>query len=368
MIATSPEPRANPDLFGQDAALALLARTMASGRLPHGWLLTGRRGIGKATLAFRFARALLAGRAASPADLSLDRDHPVFRQVAQNAHPDLHVLELERAPKSGKARAEITVDQVRAATGALRATAAMGGHRLILVDGAEQLNRNAANALLKSLEEPPPGAVLILLSHQPGRVAATLRSRCAKLALARLPDTVVLEGLRRWAPALAAEQRRAVALLARGSLGHALELADAGWLDGYRRLASGLAAEPVDRLELQTLAGDLARRAESGGAAAALAMVQALMARVVEAGLGRLGPPLFGDEPEHLTALASRRGVERWAAMWQPVARLATAIDRSHLQGGHVFLDVLTSLAFQAKHGDGSSSSDAFLGAPHVRG
>ena len=182
-----PAPRDNPELYGQDAALAVLGRALASGRLAHGWLLTGPPGIGKATLAFRFARALLAGPDAIDARLSLRPDHPVFRQVARASIPISTVLEAERDPRTGRLRSEITVDAVRAATASLQMTAAAGGYRVAMVDGAESMNRNAANALLKTLEEPPARSVLILVSHRPGSLAATIRSRCAKLRLSPLP-------------------------------------------------------------------------------------------------------------------------------------------------------------------------------------
>jgi DNA polymerase-3 subunit delta' len=345
MSAGPPEPRAQTGLVGQDAARDVLARALGSGRLAHGWLLTGPEGIGKATLAYRFARALLAGPAADGATLAVAPEHPVFRQVAQRAHPDLTVIEPERDPRTGRLKAEIPVGAVRTASSALHATAAMGGWRVVLVDGAERLNRNAANALLKSLEEPPAAAVIILVSSRPAQVAATLRSRCARLALARLPDALVIEGLARGAPALAAEQRRAIAVLARGSLGRALELAGEDWLPLYQRLAQALGGEPHDRLALHELAGALARHAEERGFAGPLAMVQELLGRTVAAACGRLGPPLFATEAGALERLAARRPLDRWAALWDKVRRLAAAVDRLNLDRTQTLLHILALLA-----------------------
>jgi len=345
MPAEPPEPRAQAELVGQDAARDVLARALASGRLAHGWLLHGPEGIGKATLAYRFARALLAGPGACDAGLALAPEHPVFRQVAQGAHPDLTVIEPERDPKTGRLKAEIPVAAVRAASAALHATAAMGGWRVVLVDGAERLNRNAANALLKSLEEPPAAAVIILISARPARVAATLRSRCAKLALARLPDALVIERLARCAPELADEQRRAIAMLARGSLGRALELAGEDWLPLYRRLAQSLGDEAGALPALHDLAGALARHAEQRGMAGPLALIQELLGRIVAAGCGRLGAPLFATEAAALERLAARRPLDRWAALWDKVRRLAAAIDRLNLDRTQTLLHILTLLA-----------------------
>jgi DNA polymerase-3 subunit delta' len=362
-----PEPRANPDLLGQEAALDVLGRALRSGRLPHGWLFSGPEGIGKATLAYRFARALLAGPAAVQASLGLAPEHPVFRQVAQGAHPDLTVLEPERDPKTGRVKSEIPVGAVRAATAALQATAAMGGYRLVVIDGAERLNRNAANALLKSLEEPPPAAVLILISHRPAQVAATLRSRCAKLTLARLPDPLVADSLARWAPELDREQRRAIALLARGSLGQALALAGEDWLSLYQRLAECLNGAAADRLALHDLSLALARHAEQRGFGGPLGMIQELLGRVVATGVGRRGPPLFAGEAEALQQLVRRRPLDRWAALWEKVGRLAAAVDGLNLDRAQALLHILTLLAPDSGQ-DEVAAADLPLGAYDVLG
>ena len=284
----------------------------------------------------------------------------MFRQVARGSHPDLKVLEAPRDPKTGKIKAEIPVDAVRAVTASLNTTAAQGGHRVVVIDGAESLNRNAANALLKSLEEPPPGAILLLVSHQPGRVAPTLRSRCAKLALARLPDAEVRAALARHAPDLPAGQRDALAQLARGSIGRALELAGDDWIPLYRRLATCLASEPPDRLGLHTLAGELARYADGRSFAAPLWLIQELLGRVTGAAVGRPAVPLFENEPEVLARLAAGRPLDRWGAMWEKVARLATAVDGLNLDRRQALLHMLTllALASEADPGEGSGLGD----------
>ena len=177
----------------------------------------------------------------------------------------------------------------------------MGGYRLVVIDGAERLNRNAANALLKSLEEPPPGAVLILISPRPAQVAAT----CDRAAQAVARPPARSPGPRRsgaLGPQLEPEQRGALALLARGSLGRALELAEEDWLPLYRRLAEDLAGEVTDRLALHELALALARLAEQRGFVAPLGMVQELLGRVIAAGSDRLGPALFAGESAVLAA------------------------------------------------------------------
>jgi len=351
------EPRANPDLHGQDAAVAVLQNALGSGRLPHGWLLTGPPGIGKATLAYRFARALLADREAIDPGLALDPEHPVFRQVAQGSHPDLKVIEALRDPKTGKVKSEITVDLVRAATASLQSTAALGGYRIVVIDGAETLNRNAANALLKSLEEPPPGAILLLVSHHPARVAATLRSRCAKLALARLPDAEVGSALARHLPDLPEAQCRALAQLARGSIGRALELAGDDWIAFYQRLATCLASLPLDRMALNPLAAELARYADARSFAAPLWLIQELLSRMTGAAVGRRMPPLFEGEPVLLEQLAAGRPLDRWGSLWEKVARLAGAVDSLNLDRRQALLHILTLLALASDRDEALAGS-----------
>ena len=134
--------------------------------MPHAWLLRGPRGVGKATLAYRFARRLLAGD--DHARAATDPTHPVFRMVANKAHPDLRVLERVVNPKTGKLSKDILVDQVRYADEAMYATAARAGRKVLLVDPADELNTSGANALLKLLEEPPASVVILLVCQRPG--------------------------------------------------------------------------------------------------------------------------------------------------------------------------------------------------------
>jgi DNA polymerase III subunit delta' len=366
MSAKVPAPRDNPELYGHDAAIAALERALAAGRLAHGWLLTGPPGIGKATLAFRFARALLAGPDVIGVRMAMAPAHPVFRQVAQGAHPDLTVIEAERDPRSGRIRSEITVDTVRAATASLQMTASAGGYRVAVIDGAETLNRSAANALLKTLEEPPVRAVLLLVSHRPGALPATIRSRCAKLRLRPLADTEVERALARLLPDRSIEERAALALLGRGSIGRALAIAESDQLAAYRRLALGLAAAATDHGALEELTGELARLAERGGTAGTLALIQELLGRVIASALDRLGPALFAEEAQTLRTLASSRPLDRWAGLWEKVARLAAAVDGLNLERSHAFMQMLTLLA-PGPDRTGGPPGGAF-GANHVRG
>lgn len=350
-IDVSPlDPAANPDLLGHDEAIRTLERALASGRLHHGWLFHGRRGIGKATLAYRFARALLAGSEAARPGLDIDPDHPVVNQVAGGHHPDLSVIEAERDPKTGKVKPQISVDRVRAATSRLHSTSAISERRVLIVDGAEQLNRNAANALLKPLEEPPAGAVLILISHRPGQVAATLRSRTAKLPMQGLDETVLGDLLAKFAPDLDAAARAPIIAMAKGSIGRALDLAGGDWLQTYENVVRAIAADPVDPLALDNLASALAKWSAKDGFPAVIDLIQTVFGRIVAIASDRASAPLFSDELSIVKRLAARQqGLDRWGGLWEKIGRLSAAVDGVNLDHAQALAQILSAMASPPK-------------------
>jgi DNA polymerase-3 subunit delta' len=217
------EPRENTLFLGHEEAVNALYAAARSGRLHHGWLLSGPAGIGKATLAYRFARWLLGGGSAP--DLSVAEDLPAARRVAAGTHADLLTIERRFDEKRKRMQSEIVVETVQQLGRFLRLTPSEGGWRVVIVDGAEAMNRNAANALLKLLEEPPERAVVLLVSHAPGRLLPTIRSRCRSLRLSALSEAVVLNLLTRYAPGLGEAERKRLAGLSEGSIGTALTLA-----------------------------------------------------------------------------------------------------------------------------------------------
>jgi DNA polymerase-3 subunit delta' len=218
-----PLPRENPYLIGHDAAEQAFLGAMRGGRLHHAWLISGAEGVGKATLAFRFARLLLAGGGGG---LDLPETHPVFRRVAAGTHADLLTIEREWDDKKKRMKKQIAAETARGIPPFLHLTPAEGGWRVVIVDGAEDLNTQSANALLKVLEEPPPRAVLLLVCNAPGRMLPTIRSRCRHLALAPLGAADMARALALYLPGLAAAERARLAELAEGSVGRALALAE----------------------------------------------------------------------------------------------------------------------------------------------
>ncbi|MFG1183037.1 DNA polymerase III subunit delta' [Xanthobacter aminoxidans] len=196
VLPGAPHPREQDRLFGHAAVEADLLGDFRAGRLPHALLIGGPEGIGKATLAYRLARVVLAGGPEAGAhDLSLSPSHPVFRQVASMSHPDMLVL--RRAPEAGEEKIPtiIPAEMVRRVRSFFGATAAAGGWRVCIVDAVDELNAFGANALLKTLEEPPPRALFLLITHAPGKVLATIRSRSRLLRLRALGEGDVLAAL-----------------------------------------------------------------------------------------------------------------------------------------------------------------------------
>ena len=335
-------PRENPSLVGHDHALNVFARALEGGRLPHAWLLGGAPGIGKATLAYHLGRRMLAAGAtiADPGN----RDTPLFRRVAHGSEPDLMVLEPTAHPKSGKLRHEITVDQVRAVTAALHETALGQGGRAIVVDTADVLNGEAANALLKLLEEPPAGVVLFLVCHAPGRIPRTLLSRCIKLQLTPLDDRAMRSAL--LAAGLANDLDPALLTLAKGSPGRYARLAAAGFLEHYDALLTGLTTAARPRAGLMEAAERLAAFGNGSGTDLAADLVGAVVQRGAEwSAKGDLSKPFAADEASRLSLLVGRQPLDRWLAMWDKLRRLPFDLDQLNVDPRQAYYVVLAALA-----------------------
>lgn len=226
-LAGSPHPRAQTKFFGHAAAEAEVLSAWNRGRLPHALLLGGPDGIGKATLAYRIARFLLSAPKQGVKTLEIPADHRASRQVAALSHPDLVVLRRIASEEGKRPPSEIPVDEVRRAIAFFGSTAAMGGWRVAIVDSVDELNANGTNALLKVLEEPPPRSLFLLISHTPGRLIATIRSRCQKLSLRPLAEADIVQAVESIAdeiPDLPRGQIKQAAAAAGGSVRRALAL------------------------------------------------------------------------------------------------------------------------------------------------
>jgi DNA polymerase-3 subunit delta' len=250
-----PLPNETLNWVGHRAAETELLRAYQSGRIPHAWLIGGPQGVGKATLAYRMARFVLAhddalaAEVQNAATLDVAPDHPAARQVTIGSHGSLLVLKRTLNDK-GVLRSVITIDEVRETVSFFGSTAAAGGWRICIVDSMDELNPNGANALLKMLEEPPPRSLFLLVSHNPARLLPTIHSRCRKLLLRPLGEPEVTQALAMATGRAADDPELAgAAALADGSVGRALSLMDAKALRLSHLVASML--DPLPRVDPQ---------------------------------------------------------------------------------------------------------------------
>ena len=330
-----PHPRETTDLFGHREAETALLNAYRSGRIPHAWLIGGAQGIGKATLAYRMARFVLAhgnplASAVQRADsLSVDPNDPVARRIAAEAHGGLLVLQ-RTANDKGVMRTVITVDETRETISFFGSTAAADGWRVCIVDTVDELNPNAANALLKTLEEPPRQSLFLLVSHAPGRVLPTILSRCRRLPLRPLAKTAVIAAASR-AAGLASDDRTLLdaAEAAEGSVARALTLLGGDAVKLHHKTAALLATLPrVDPRELHAL-GD----ALGGSDKVALATFIDSIERWVGARMHA------GDPNADLPRLA------RLAEVWEKIGRAARDTAEYNLERKPLVFSVFGMLA-----------------------
>ena len=320
MTDTSPHPREVFDYVGGHVAETEFLGALARGRLHHAWLLTGPEGGGKATFAYRAARRLLGAKASRGADsLDAEPDDPVSRQIVSRSNPDLLVL--QRDPEDGKTRKVIPVDDARALPEFFSKSPARAAYRVAIIDAADDLNASAANAVLKTLEEPPTRGVLLLVTHSPGALLATLRSRCRRLRI----DPPEPDQARAWVVDKAgvsdADADRLLAM-ARGAPGRAWRLASEG------------------ALALDALASAVVATLPALDDAAMLALADSFRGA---AGQARFG--LFFERlADHTHALAMERGSAPLARAWSDLVDLPRHAEAVNLDRADVLFTALSRL------------------------
>lgn len=268
-----------PDLsvVGHEAAQAALTEAWRSGRMPHAWLLTGPEGIGKATLALSFARQVLLGGKGQAFDAPPDRASA--RMFAAGAHPDFRLIQ-RLASEQGGLRKEIVVAQIRALDSFFGMRVDGDGWRVVVIDAIDDLNRAAANALLKTLEEPPARTLFLAISHAPGRLLSTIRSRCRRLPMLPLDDAAVARVLGAAMTDGDADEIAALVALAEGRPGQALRYA--GLRVAELEASVARLATPAGLAEVQALATALSGAAAQPRFEAFLSLVCRHLARSAE--------------------------------------------------------------------------------------
>jgi DNA polymerase III subunit delta' len=347
-IEGAPHPRDTRRLFGQAAAEAAFLAAHEAGRLHHAWLLTGPQGIGKATLAWRIAAFLLAepqpgGLFAAPlATLDVAGDDPVRHRLRALSEPRLALLRRGPNDKGTALSQVIAVDEVREMKKRFLMTAVDGGRRVAIVDAADEMNPQAANALLKLLEEPPDRVVFLLVAHRPARLLPTIRSRCRTLALAPLGPADLSAALAQ--AGIAVEDATAMAELAQGSAGTAVRLALDGGMKLYADLVALAAGLPrIDRGRAIALADSLSGKAAEGRFELLTSLLDRLLARLARRGTtGIAPPPAAAGEAAVLARLAPGPAAGRaWADLAQSLTERGRRGRALNLDASALALDML---------------------------
>ncbi len=314
-VTGAPHPRETLSLIGQGSAEATFLEAFNSGRLHHAWMLMGPRGVGKATLAWRMAKFLLAtpdpagaddmfGGPPPPESLDVNPEHPVSHRIATGADSGLVTITRTVNEKTGRLRDQIVVDDIRNLAGFFQMSAIDGGRRVVIVDAADDMNVQAANALLKMLEEPPERATLILITHQPSRLLPTIRSRCRTLRLntldgAQMQDAMMQAGVDPGKDAVA------LAELSGGSVGEALRLSLLNGLAMYTEIIGLLGSLPqLDRVRTLRLAEAAAQRGADEKLDLLFTLLEIALARLART--GATGQPPASEAAPHEAAILSR--------------------------------------------------------------
>lgn len=328
-------PRFNPDLLGHEKIEEAVLADYRAKRLPHAMILAGPPGIGKATFAYRLARFLfsngdgqseagLFGDEAPATSLYVSAQSPVFRRVASGGHADLLTVEREFDEKKGRFKTGIAVETVRKITPFLRKTASEGGWRVVIVDGAEDLNTDGQNALLKILEEPPPQALLILVTSQPGKFLPTIRSRCRFVQFDALPENILLHLIGKYMPTLDPLDKQSYARIADGSIGNAMALQQEGGLDQFRRVLSMISSLPlIDMIAAHDFAEQLARPGMEQSYETSMKLLNWYLSRLVcSAARGEDLPAIFDGEDQTRRALYAAFPSEKLLTLADEVSQL----------------------------------------------
>jgi DNA polymerase-3 subunit delta' len=352
----------NTRLYGHKEAQQLLLQYMSSGTMPHGLLISGPKGIGKATLAYHLARYILSsplegedqggGQADMPHPLTPslmgrgnDSEHPVFRRVAAASHSDFLVVEPLFDAKKDEFANEISVEQARKIAEFLSLTPGESEWRVVIVDAIDQLNANAANSILKILEEPPPQALLILISHNPGLLLPTIRSRCQQIKLKPLSEKEFAQAAMHVAPHVPDERLGALSQLAGNSPGLLQELETQGALMLYGQILDILGNLP--ELSSQKIHG-FADQLHQGQTHANWKLFSLLMLRLFErvakTAAGMALPAIHEDEAPVLKTMAAMFPASVWAAKWQQAADQFSLAQRLHLDYKQVLITFFHTL------------------------
>jgi DNA polymerase-3 subunit delta' len=352
----APHPRDTVRLIGQDGAQSAFLDAFNTGRLHHAWLLTGPRGVGKATLAWRIARFLLAIAPAdadamfapqTPTSLDIPANHPVALRIASGGEGRIRNVTCGYNEATKRFRQQIIADDIRALNHFFHLSMPDGGYRVVIIDEADQMNTTAANALLKMLEEPPKNTVLVLISHQPSGLLPTIRSRCRTLPLRTLDAGEVAQAMAQ--AGVAAANSDALAALSGGSVGGAIRLSLLGGASLYAELVGLAGTLPhMDRARAVKLAELAAVRGAEARRDLLFSLIDLLLSRLARTGAtgATPRPPAAPGEAEVLARLSPHPHQARiWADLAPVIGARARHGIAVNLDPAALVLDTFTRMA-----------------------
>jgi DNA polymerase-3 subunit delta' len=353
-------PREVDRLFGHEAALAEFGEALHSGRLHHAWLLVGPEGVGKATLAYRLAREVLARGEEGTPQAPIPAEHPVFRKVAGLGHPNLLLIRRSWNDKTKRYSQWIGVDEVRRLRNFLGHSAGETGWRVVVVDRADDLNESSGNALLKALEEPPPRTLFFLIATAEGHIPVTIRSRCRALRVTGLApeelERAVQAALERDEREVDAETLAVALDLSQGSVRRALELVTGEGIALHREIVGAFARLPEIDAEMMHKLAERLRGAMFGfGDSEQLRLFVSLLLGLMERMIreAATGEGAIGDEMELANRLVSRTTLPQWVEAWEAIGRAKADVASLNLDRGLFVLENFQRLQQTARGAPG---------------
>jgi len=349
-VTGAPHPRETRRLIGHSVAENIFLEAFNSGKLHHGWMITGPLGFGKATLAWKIARFLLAtpeddgGMFAAPAPVTLNiaDDHPVSHRLLALSEPRLYLLRRAWDDAARKLKTTIGVDEVRKMKSFFMLSAADGGRRVAIIDAVDEMQAGAANALLKLLEEPPANVTLLLISHQPSRLLPTIRSRCRELRLGPLGPADMATALA--ATDDAPDNPVPLAELSAGSVGEAIRILNLDGLKLYAQMIQLFATLPrLDRIRAASLTEMGAGRGNEERFDLILMLIDLFLARLARAGtLGHCPPEAALGEAELIARLSPNpQAARHWADLAQSLGNRARRGRAVNLDPAALLMDMV---------------------------
>ena len=339
-------PRLTRVLTGHAKPQADFLAALNGGRMPHAWLLTGPKGVGKASFAYLAARLVLSGGSATAMSPALESDDAHL--VEEGAHPDLFVLKRDYNPKTQKFRGDIPAEAARDLRQSFNLSAGRGGWRVAIIDSIDELNKFGVNALLKLIEEPPEKCLFLIICHNPGRLLDTIRSRCRMLSFNALDESDLQSIVHGRLEGSDPNEVAASAFLAQGSAGYALMLSEEGGFDLYREMIGVLETAPqLDVEKLHGLAGRFGARAAPEQFAIFCFLLSGWLHRYVRfASTGAGFQPVFeGEEALVNRLLGDGLGVEPFVALWEKVEQDSRAVEALNLDKKQAVLEWMTGFA-----------------------